>query len=186
AVWKNAYTDLYGTGTAVAESPAKENLLFVGTDDGVIQISENGGDTWRKIEQFPGVPDLTYVTDVFPSPHDVNTVFVTLNDFHRGNFKPYLLKSTDLGRNWISISGDLPPRDPAWTVVQDHVNPSLLFVGTEFGLSFAADGGAHWVRIKSGIPTIPIRDLAIQKRETDLVAASFGRGFFVLDDYAAL
>jgi photosystem II stability/assembly factor-like uncharacterized protein len=186
AVWKNAFTDSYGTGTAVAESPLKENLLFVGTDDGLVQISENGGDTWRKIEKFPGVPEMTYVTDIFPSPHDVNTVFVTLNDFQRGNFKPYVLKSDDLGRNWTSIAGDLPQRDPVWTIVQDHVKPGLLFLGTEFGLSFTVDRGQHWVKLKGGIPTITIRDLEIQRRESDLVAASFGRGFFVLDDYSAL
>jgi hypothetical protein len=96
------------------------------------------------------------------------------------------LRSTDLGRTWTSISGDLPDRDPVWSVVQDHVNPNLLFAGTEFGLSFTADGGRHWVKLKSGMPTIAIRDLEIQKRESDLVAASFGRGFFVLDDYSAL
>jgi hypothetical protein len=186
AVWKNAFTDLYGTGTAVAESPVKEGLLFGGTDDGLVQISENGGETWRKIEKFPGVPELTYVSDILPSPHDANTVFVTFNDFHRGNFKPYILKSNDLGRNWTSVSGDLPLHDPAWTIVQDHVNPNLLFAGTEFGLAFTIDGGSHWTALKSGLPVIPIRDLEIQRRESDLVAASFGRGFFVLDDYSAL
>jgi photosystem II stability/assembly factor-like uncharacterized protein len=186
AVWKDAFTDSFGTGTAVAESPIKEGLLFVGTDDGLVQISENGGETWRKIEKFPGVPDMTYVTDIHPSPHDANTVFVTFNDFQRGNFKPYVLKSTDLGRNWTAISGDLPQRDPAWTIVQDHVKPGLLFLGTEFGLNFTVDGGQHWVKIHGGMPTIAVRDLEIQKRESDLVAASFGRGFFVLDDYSAL
>ena len=77
-------------------------MLFVGTDDGLVQISEDGGETWRKVEKFPGVPDMTYVTDVFPSPHDANTVFVTFNDFHRGNFKPYIMKSSDLGKTWTS------------------------------------------------------------------------------------
>ena len=186
AVWKNAFTDQYGTGTALAESPLKEGLLFVGTDDGLVSISEDGGANWRKVEKFPGVPDLTYVTDVFPSPHDVNTVFVALNDFQRGNFQPYLLKSADLGRTWTPIAGNLAPRDPAWTIVQDPVNPSLLFVGTEYGLSFTVDGGRQWVPLKGGLPPIPIRDLEIQTRESDLVAASFGRGFFVLDDYAPL
>ena len=186
AVWKNAFTDQYGTGTALAESPLKEGLLFVGTDDGLLSISEDGGENWRKVEKFPGVPDLTYVTYVRPSPHDVNTVFVTLNDFQRGNFEPYVVKSIDLGRTWTPISADLPHRDPAWTIAQDPVNPNLLFVGTEFGLSLTLDGGKHWVPLKSGLPPIPIRDLAIQKRESDLAAASFGRGFFVLDDYAPL
>jgi hypothetical protein len=186
AVWKNAFTDQFGTGTAVAESPLKEGVLFVGTDDGLVQISEDGGQTWRKVDQFPGVPDMTYVTDVFPSPHDANTVFVTLNDFQRGNFKPYVMRSSDLGRTWSSVAGDLPQRDPVWTVVQDPVNANLLFIGTEFGLSFTADGGRHWVKLKGGMPIVTVRDLEIQARESDLVAASFGRGFFVLDDYAAL
>jgi photosystem II stability/assembly factor-like uncharacterized protein len=186
AVWKNEFTDEYGTGTTLAESPLKEGLLFVGTDDGLVQISEDGAKTWRKVDQFPGVPDMTYVTDVHPSPIDANTVFVTLNDFQRGNFKPYVMKSTDLGRTWTAIAGDLPSGDPAWTIVQDHINPNLLFLGTEFGLWFTVDGGERWIKIRTGMPPIPVRDLAIQKRESDLVAASFGRGFFVLDDYSAL
>jgi len=186
AVWKNAFTDQFGTATALAESPVKEGLLFVGTDDGLIQISDDAGATWRKCDTFPGVPDMTYVTHVIPSPVDANTVFATMNDFHRGNFKPYVLKSADLGRTWTSISGDLPEHDPVWALAADHVNPNLLFVGTEFGLSFTIDGGRHWTPVKSGLPTIPIRDLEIQRRESDLAAASFGRGFFVLDDFAAL
>ena len=186
AVWKNEFTDEYGTGTALAESPLKEGLLLVGTDDGLVQISEDGAKTWRKVDRWPGVPEMTYVTDVHPSPIDVNTIFVTLNDFQRGNFKPYVMKSADLGRTWTSITGDLPDGDPIWTLVQDHINPNLLFVGTEFGLSFTIDGGRHWVKIHNGMPPIPIRDLEIQKRESDLAAASFGRGFFVLDDYSAL
>ena len=186
AVWKNAFTDEYGTGTALAESPLKEGLLFVGTDDGLVQISEDGSKTWRKVDQWPGVPDMTYVTDIHPSPIDRNTVFVTLNDFQRGNFKPYVMKSADLGHTWTYIAGDLPTNDPAWTIVQDHINPDLLFVGTEFGLSFTIDGGRHWIKFRDGMPPIPIRDLEIQKRESDLAAASFGRGFFILDDYSPL
>jgi photosystem II stability/assembly factor-like uncharacterized protein len=186
AVGKNMFTDSYGTGTTIAESPLREGLLFLGTDDGLVQITENGGLDWRKVDRLPGVPEFSYVTDVFPSPSDVNTVFVTVNDFHRGNFKPYVLKSTDLGRTWKSIAGDLPERDPVWTIVQDHMNPNLLFVGSEFGMSFSVDGGAHWVKIRGGMPTITIRDLTIQRRESDLVGASFGRGFFVLDDFSAL
>ncbi len=185
AVNKNLFTDCYGTGTAIAESPLKEGLIVLGTDDGLVQITEDGGQTWRKIDRFPGIPELAYVSHVLPSPVDVNTIFVTFNHFQFGDFKPYILKSTDLGRTWKSISGDLPERDPVWTIAQDHVNPNLLFAGTEFGMSFSVDGGAHWVKFK-GMPTIAIRDFDIQKRETDLVAASFGRGFFVLDDYSAL
>jgi photosystem II stability/assembly factor-like uncharacterized protein len=186
AVWKNAFTDSFGTATSLAESPLKEGLLFVGTDDGLVQITEDSGATWRKIDKFPGVPDMTYVTHVYPSALDVNTVFVSLNNFHRGDFKPYVFRSTDLGRTWNAIAGDLPQRDPVWAVVQDHVNPNLLFVGAEFGMSFSVDGGSHWVAFTNGMPTISIRELEIQKRENDLVAASFGRGMFVVDDYSPL
>jgi hypothetical protein len=129
---------------------------------------------------------MTYVTHVYPSALDVNTVFVSLNNFHRGDFKPYVFRSTDLGRTWNAIAGDLPQRDPVWAVVQDHVNPNLLFVGAEFGMSFSVDGGSHWVAFTNGMPTISIRELEIQKRENDLVAASFGRGMFVVDDYSPL
>jgi hypothetical protein len=186
AVGKNMFTDSYGTGTAIDESPLKEGLLILGTDDGLIQITEDGGTTYRKIDKFPGIPDLSYVSWVFASPHDANTVLVSFNDFHRADFKPYVLETTDLGRTWHSIAGDLPDRDPVWSVIQDPQDPDLLFAGTEFGMSFSADGGAHWVRIRGGIPTITVRALEIQKRESDLVAASFGRGFFVLDDISAL
>jgi len=186
AVWKNEFTDQFGTATSLAESPLKEGVLMVGADDGLVQITEDGGAHWRKTESFQGVPDMTYVTHVYFSPTDVNTAFVSLNNFQRGDFHPYVFKTSDLGRTWTPIMGDLPRRDPVWAVAQDHVNPNLLFLGTEFGMSFSVDGGSHWVAFQNGLPTINIRDIEIQKRESDLVAASFGRGFFVVDDYSPL
>jgi hypothetical protein len=101
-----------------------------------------------------------------------------------GDFKPYLLKSTDRGRTWASIAGDLPQRGTVYSLVQDHVDPDLLFAGTEFGLFFATDGGRKWIKL--GVPISAVRDLVIQKRENDLVAATFGRGFYILDDYSPL
>jgi hypothetical protein len=160
-------------------------LLYVGTDDGLIQISEDGGKNWRKADSIQGVPQFTYVTDVLASVRDVNTVFATLNDWNRGNFKPYVVRSTDRGRTWTSIAGDLPERSGAWSIAQDHVNGNLLFAGMEFGLYATVDGGAHWVKM-SGVPTQQVRDITIQKRESDLVAGTFGRGVFILDDYSAL
>jgi hypothetical protein len=168
------------------ESPLVEGLIYVGTDDGLVQVTEDGGKTWRKIEQFPGVPQWTYVTDVFPSPRDANTVFVTLNNWQRGDYKPYVVKSLDRGRTWANITGDLPDRHDVWTIVQDHVNGDLLFAGTEFGLFVTVDGGKRWVELEGGLPNIQVRDLAVQRRENDLVLATFGRGFYVLDDYSAL
>lgn len=182
-------TTTLSTITALDESPLLEGLLYTGTDDGVIHVSENGGTTWRKVESAAltatGAPEFTYVTDVQASVRDVNTVFATLNDWNRGNFKPYIVKSPDRGRTWTAIAGDLPQRSGAWSVVQDHLNGNLLFAGMEFGLYATVDGGAHWVKL-SGVPTVQVRDVTIQKREGDVVAGTFGRGVFILDDYTAL
>ena len=168
------------------ESPLMEGLIYAGTDDGLLQVTEDGGKNWRKIEDFPGVPKWTYVSDIFASPRDVNTVFVALNNWQRGDYKPYLVKSSDKGRTWTSVSGNLPDRHDVWSVIQDHINGNLLFAGTEFGLFTSVDGGGNWVPLKGGMPTIQVRDMAVQKRENDLVLATFGRGFYVLDDYSPL
>ncbi len=182
AVAKNTSTSFYGNIVSLAESPRKEGLLYAGTDDGLLQITEDGGGTWRKVETFPGVPPDTYVSRVEPSPHDERTVYVGFDNHKTGDFRPYLLKSTDLGRTWTSIAGDLPARGSVYVVVEDPGKPGLLYCGTEFGLFFTPDGGRRWIRLKGGMPTIAVRDIVIQQREGDLVAATFGRGFFVLDD----
>ena len=182
----NQATTMLSTITTLAESPLLEGLIVAGTDDGLVQITEDDGKAWRKIEAFPGVPEQTYVTDVYPSPRDSNTVFVTLNNYLHGDFKPYVMKSTDRGRTWSSISGDLPTRSGAWSIVQDDVNGNLLFAGLEFGVYFSVDGGSHWTQLAAGIPTAQARDITIQRRENDLVVGTFGRGAFILDDYTAL
>ncbi len=185
-VAKNASTSFYGNIVALSESTKKEGLLAVGTDDGLIQISEDGGKAWRKIEKFPGVPDRTYVSRVLFSQHDANTMYASFDNHKTGDFKPYVFKSTDLGKSWTAITGDLPERGSVYAVVEDPVKPDLLFAGAEFGVYFTPDGGKRWIQLKGGMPTIQVRDLAIQKREGDLVAATFGRGFYVLDDYSPL
>jgi photosystem II stability/assembly factor-like uncharacterized protein len=183
--WNSATTSLSNI-VSIDESPLLEGLLYVGTDDGLLQVTEDGGKNWRKVDQFPGVPEGTYVTDVFASPRDVNLVFVALNNWQRGDFKPYLLKSGDRGRTFTSVAGDLPDRQDVWSVIQDHVNGDLLFAGTELGLFFSVDGGHHWVRLTGGLPTVQVRDMTVQKRENDLVLGTFGRSFYVLDDYSPL
>lgn len=186
AVWKNVFTSPLSTIVSLAESKLSEGLLVVGTDDGLIQISEDGGGSWRKIDRFPGVPANTYVSDVFFSPHDRNTLFAVFNNHKAGDFKPYALKSKDLGRSWTNIAKSIPDRHITWTIVEDHVQAGLLFLGTEFGLFFSRDEGDQWIQLKGGMPTVAIRDLEIQEREQDLVAASFGRGIFIFDDYSVL
>lgn len=176
----------YGNITSVSESPVVEGLLYVGTDDGLIQISEDAGKTWRKVERFFDVPEGAFVNDVKADRHDANTVYACMDHHKTGDFKPYVIKSTDRGRTWTKISNNLPDRHLVWRIEQDHVKPNLLFLGTEFGVFCSLDSGAKWHKFSSGMPTIPVRDLAIQKRENDLVCATFGRGFYVLDNYAAL
>ncbi|HVS20638.1 MAG TPA: hypothetical protein VHD88_02255 [Pyrinomonadaceae bacterium] len=186
AVAKNASTAFFGNASALAESPRKEGLIYVGTDDGLIQITEDGGKNWRKVEKLPDVPELADVSRIVASNTDANTAYVAFENRQNADFKPYLLKTTDAGRTWVSIKGNLPSNHPVWGIAEDHVNPNLLFVGTEFGLFFTIDGGQKWVQLKGGLPTIQVRDLAIQKRENDLVVGTFGRGFYILDNYTAL
>jgi photosystem II stability/assembly factor-like uncharacterized protein len=168
------------------ESPVLEGLIYAGTDDGLLQVTEDGGKNWRRVEDFPGVPKWSYVSDVFASPRDAGTVFVAFNNWQRGDYKPYLLKSTDRGRTFTNITGNLPDRHDVWAVIQDHVNGNLLFAGTEFGVYFSVDGGQRWIQLKGGMPVAQARDMTVQKRENDLVVATFGRGFYVLDDYSPL
>lgn len=176
----------FNTITSLAESPLMEGLIYAGTDDGIIQVTENGGESWRKIEaaSLPGVPATAFVNDIKADLFDVNTVYVALDNHKYGDFKPYLLKSANRGRTWTSIAGNIDDRHLVWRVVQDHEKPGLLFVGTEFGIWFTVNGGGHWVQLKGGLPVISFRDLAIQRRENDLVGASFGRGFYIFDDYS--
>jgi photosystem II stability/assembly factor-like uncharacterized protein len=182
----NASTTSLSNIVTIDESPVLEGLIYAGTDDGLLQITEDGGRTWRKVEDFPGVPKFTYVADVISSPRDVNTVYVALNNWQRGDYKAYVVKSADRGRTWTNISGNLPPKHDVWALAPDHVNPDLIFAGTEFGLFVTVDGGGSWTQMKGGFPVAQVRDLTIQKRENDLVLATFGRGFWVLDDYSAL
>jgi photosystem II stability/assembly factor-like uncharacterized protein len=186
AVAKNASTSLYGNIVAFDESPLKEGLLYAGTDDGLIQVSEDAGATWRKIERIAGVPETTYVSCIRASQHDADVVYACFDNHKMADFKPYVLKSVDRGRTWLSLAANLPDNVPVYTLAEDHVKSGLLFVGTEFGVHASVDGGGKWVQLKSGLPTIAVKDIAIQKRENDLVLGTFGRGFYVLDDYTPL
>ncbi len=186
SVAKNASTSFYGNIVTLAESPLVENLLYAGTDDGRIQVTGDAGGSWRSIDSFPGVPAGAYVSKIEASKHDPDTVFAAFDAHKDGDFKPYVLESTDRGATWSSIAGDLPEKGTVYALAQDHEDADLLFAGTEFGVFFTPDGGGHWIQLTGGMPTIAVRDLAIQEREDDLVAATFGRGFYVLDDYSPL
>ena len=185
AVMKNASTTVYGNVVALDESPLKQGVLFAGTDDGLIQVSQNEGKDWKKIDAIPGVPAQTRVNMLTASRFNDQVVYAAFNNQRNGDFKPYLFKSSDCGVTWTSISSNLPERGTVYCIKQDFKTPNLLFVGTEFGAYFTIDEGQHWTKL-SGLPTIAVYDLDIQERECDLVAATFGRGFYVLDNYSPL
>lgn len=188
APWDVYAMSNYNTITSLAQSPKNEKLIYAGTDDGLLQVTEDGGESWRKIEvsSIDGVPELAFINDIKADLFDENTVYVALDNHKNGDYKPYLLKSTDKGQSWKSIVSNLPIEGMVWRLVQDHVAPGLMFVGSESGIHFTLDGGAEWVKLTGGAPTISFRDLAIQRRENDLIGASFGRGFYILDDYSPL
>ncbi len=186
AVAKNRSTSPYGTIVAFSESPLNENLLVVGTDDGLIQITEDGGDTWRKVSNFPRVPERTYVNAVLASKHNENVIYACFNNHKNGDFSPYVYRSNDKGNTWAAISNNLPERGSTYTIEEDFIDSNLLFVGTEFGAFFSDSQGKEWKQLKAGLPTIAVRDIAIQEDQNDLVLGTFGRGFYVLDDYSVL
>jgi photosystem II stability/assembly factor-like uncharacterized protein len=188
AVAKNSSTSPYGNLVAFHESPLDANLLYAGSDDGLIHVTEDGGKSWRKIDAntLPGVPENTYVNALLASRHDRNVVYAAFNHHKYGDFRPYIYKSTDMGRSWVAMTNNLPERGSVYTIAEDHVDKDLLFAGTEFGCFFSPDGGRYWKALSAGLPTIAVRDIAIQERENDLVLATFGRGIYILDDYSPL
>ena len=188
AGWDLSAMSNFHTIANVAESPIDENILYAGTDDGLIQATSDGGETWTRYEvgDINGVPVNAYVNDIRADRFDADTVYAALDNHKEGDYAPYLIKSTDRGRSWEMITGGLPEKSLVWRITQDHVNKDLMFLGTEFGLYFTVDGGDQWVQLTGGVPTISFRDVRIQRRENDLVAGSFGRGIFILDDYTPL
>lgn len=186
ALYDNGAMSKYATLTAISESPKVEGLLYTGSDDGLIHISEDGGNNWRKSGTLPKVPKLSFINDVEASSHDPGTVFAVADAHKIGDFSPYIFISNDRGRSWRSIAGDLPEGNIVWVIKQDHEDPNLLFIGTEFGLYFSPNMGVNWIKLGNGVPTISFRDIELHQRDDDLVGATFGRGFYVLDDYSAL
>lgn len=189
--WDNAWDiyamSNYSTITSLAESPVQQGVVYAGTDDGLIQVTEDDGKSWRKIAVSAlGAPSTAFVNDIKADLYDANTVYVCLDNHKFGDYKSYFYKSTNKGKSWKKMTQGLPEKTLVWRMVQDHVKKDLLFLATEFGIYTSLNGGQEWHQLKGGLPTISFRDLAIQKRENDLVGASFGRGFYVLDDYSPL
>lgn len=186
ALYDTGAMSKYATLTSISESPLVEGLLYTGSDDGLIQISEDGGQNWRKSGALPKVPARSFINDIEASHHNENTIFASADAHKFGDFKPYLFLSNDRGRTWNSIVGDLPSSTIVWSIKQDYVNENLLFIGTEYGIYFSPNKGTNWIELGAGVPTIPFRDIELHERDSDLVGASFGRGFYILDDYSPL
>jgi photosystem II stability/assembly factor-like uncharacterized protein len=173
----------YCTITSISESPLKAGLIWVGTDDGKVQLTQNHGGSWTDVT--PGVtaaggPADRWVSRVFASPHDVSTAFVAKNGFRNDDFRPFLYRTTDLGKTWTAISSNLP-NAPINVVVQDRKNRNLLVVGNDIGVFVSIDGGAKWSQLKANLPTVAVHDLTIHPREGDLVLGTYGRAFWTGD-----
>ena len=186
--WDVYAMSTYNTVTSLSESRIDENILYAGTDDGIIQYTKDGGANWSKmtVDNLPNTPSSAFVNDIKADLHDTETAYVLLDNHKFGDYKPYIFKTSNGGKKWTSISEGIPDGTLVWRIVQDHVNPNLLFLGTEYGVYVSLNQGEKWHKFSNGLPTIPVRDMAIQKRENDLVLATFGRSFYILDDYSAL
>jgi len=185
SLYDNRAMSKYATLTSISESPKVEGLLYTGSDDGLIHVSEDGGENWRQ-STLPKTPRRAFINDIEASHHDADTVFAVADAHKLGDYKPYLFVSNDQGRHWKSIAGDLPKDTIVWVIKQDHIDENLLFVGTEYGIYFSPNQGVNWLKLDAGVPSIAFRDLELHPRDHDLVGATFGRGFYVLDDYSPL
>jgi len=175
------------TLTAVAESPLKQGLLYVGTDDGNVQVSNDDGKTWTEVsDKLPGLPESTWINTIEVSQHDANTAYYAINNYRNDDYANYVYKTTDAGQTWASIAGDLPADRVVRVVREDPKNSNLLYLGTEFGLFVSFNGGTNWVELKNNMPTLPFNDLVIHPRDNDLILGTHGRGVWILDNLNAL
>jgi photosystem II stability/assembly factor-like uncharacterized protein len=186
AMHDNGAMSKYATLTTISESPVTQGLLYTGSDDGMIHVSQDEGQSWTRAAPLPGVPERSFINKVEADIHVSGSVFA-LADAHKvGDYSPYLFQSSDNGRSWTSIRGDLPDGTIVWAIQQDHVNPDLLVLASEYGLYFSPNRGTNWHMLGAGVPTIAFRDVKLQRRDDDIVGATFGRGFYILDDYSPL
>jgi photosystem II stability/assembly factor-like uncharacterized protein len=182
----NSSAENHCTIYAVGESPKDANVVWVGTDDGNLQLTRDGGTSWTNVtKRMPGLPPATWISYVSPSPYDAGTCFVTADGHMQGDFAPHVFVTKDYGATFTAL-GAADLKGYAHVVLQDAQNPQLVFAGTEFGLFCSLDGGGRWAQIHAGIPDVAVRDLCVQPHEGDLVVATHGRGIFVIDDLMPL
>ena len=178
----NSDAEKFETIYTIAESPKNGEVIWVGTDDGNVQVTRDGGKHWTNVaKNISGLPAGTWVSTIEAGHFDPAVAFATFDGHAAGDMKTYVYQTKDYGKTWTSITTP-ELTGYAHVVRQDLVNANLLFVGTEFGLFISIDGGAHWAQFKGSLPNVAVRDIAIQPRESDLLLATHGRGIFILDD----
>jgi hypothetical protein len=176
----------YGVVYSLAESPKRPGLLWAGTDDGRVWVTENEGGKWTELtDNIPEPARGQWVVRIEASSHDPNAAYLVTNSYRAGDDRPMILRTADLGKTWQSAVGDLPANDPVEVVREDPVNPKLLYAGTHFGLFASFDAGTHWVRI-GDVPPVRVDDLQIHPRTFDLVIATHGRSLAIIDDTTPL
>lgn len=176
----------FTTITVIAPSPVERGVIWVGTDDGQVHLTRDGGKTWVNLSRrIKGVPEFTWVPHIEPSPFNAAEAYVVFDNHRRGDWTPYIFKTTDYGRTWTALSTE-GIEGYCHVIRQDPVEPRLLYLGTEFGLYISTDGGGHWTKWHEGIPTVPVRDIRVHPREHDLIVGTHGRSAYVIDDIRAL
>jgi len=176
----------FGTITTIAESPVKAGLLYVGTDDGLVQMTSDGGKSWQNITSKFKLPGPRWVSRVLGSRHGAATAYVAFDGHQDDDFKPYIFRTTDNGSTWTSISGDMPDGMVVNALEEHPRNPNLLFAGTEFGLFVTNNGGANWTHVHGNLPRVPVDDIVLNERTNDLILGTHGRSIIVLDDVSML
>jgi hypothetical protein len=180
---QNGSSIRFCTISTIAESPVTAGVIWVGTDDGKVQVTRDGGKAWTDVTSAiatAGGPAELWVSRVFPSNFDAGTAYVSKTGFRADDFRPYLYKTTDFGKTWTAIVKGLPNKGIN-VVVEDLKNRNLLFVGNDRGVYTSLDGGAEWLPLRANMPTVPVHDLVIHPRENDLVAGTYGRGLWITD-----
>lgn len=177
----------YCTIVAISESPKDRNVIWVGTDDGNVEVTRDGGKTWTNVAgNIPGIPPNLWISRLEASHFDAARAYVAIDGHRSDIFHPYLFVTEDMGRTWKSLAGGLPEGGPVKALREDPVNPNLLFVGTEFGMFMTLDRGVHWMPMKEGLPTVAVDDIQIHPREHDLIIGTHGRSIYVMDDISPL
>ena len=176
----------YGTITTISESPRQAGLIYVGTDDGLVQVTRDGGKSWQNITDKFKLPGARWVSRVLASQHQAGTAYVSFDGHQDDDFAPYIFRTTDSGATWTPVSGDLPAGMVVNALAEHPRNANLLFAGTEFGLFVSIDGGRHWTLMRGSLPRVPVDDILIAARDNDLVLGTHGRSIIILDDISAL